>query len=354
MLGLSKSAHREVMADRYIGPSQGRNKGSGQDQALARDGGQGDGRGRDVEHPRQMPASGWRDILWRVKDETAKDNISMIAAGVAFYLMLAIFPMLAATVSIYGLVANPADVQRNFESVAGVIPEEARSIMVDQLTAVTSASGGQLGFGVLLSIALTLWSASRGVIAMITALNIAYDEKESRSFIKLNGIALALTLALIVFMIVTLAVVVALPVVIGYLNLGETVEWGIRLARWPILAAAIIVALAVLYRYAPDRDSPRWRWVSWGAVVATVIWLLGSVAFSIYVSNFADYNKTYGTMGAVIILLLWFNLSSYAVLLGAELNAEMEHQTARDTTKGSERPLGQRRAYVADTVGRKP
>lgn len=350
MLGLSKSAHREVMADRYTGPSQGRNKGKGADQALAR----GDGRGREVDHPRQFPARGWRDILLRVKDETSKDNISMIAAGVAFYLMLAIFPMLAATVSIYGLVADPADVQRNFEAVAGVIPEEARSIMVDQLTAVTSASGGQLGFGVVLSIALTLWSASRGVIAMITALNIAYDEVEKRSFIKLNAIALALTLALIVFMIVTLAVVVGLPVVIGYLNLGETVEWTIRLARWPILAVAIILALAVLYRYAPDRDAPRWRWVSWGAVVATAIWLLGSVAFSVYVSNFADYNKTYGAMGAVIILLLWFNLSSYAVLLGAELNAEMEHQTARDTTKGVERPLGQRRAYVADTVGHKP
>jgi membrane protein len=350
MLGLSKSAHREVMADRYTGPSQGRNKGNGADQALAR----GDGRGREADHPRQFPARGWRDILLRVKDETSKDNISMIAAGVAFYLMLAIFPMLAATVSIYGLVADPADVQRNFEAVAGVIPEEARSIMVDQLTAVSSASGGQLGFGVVLSIALTLWSASRGVIAMITALNIAYDEEEKRSFIKLNAIALALTLALIVFMIVTLAVVVGLPVVIGYLNLGETVEWTIRLARWPILAVAIILALAVLYRYAPDRDAPRWRWVSWGAVVATAIWLLGSVAFSVYVSNFADYNKTYGAMGAVIILLLWFNLSSYAVLLGAELNAEMEHQTARDTTKGVERPLGQRRAYVADTVGHKP
>jgi membrane protein len=350
MLGLSKSAHREVMADRYIGPSQGRNKGKGQDQALAR----GDGRGREADHPRQFPARGWRDILLRVKDETSKDNISMIAAGVAFYLMLAIFPMLAATVSIYGLVADPVDVQRNFEAVAGVIPEQARSIMIDQLTAVTSASGGQLGFGVVLSIGLTLWSASRGVIAMITALNIAYDEEERRSFIKLNAIALALTLALIVFMILTLAVVVGLPVVIGYLNLGETVEWTIRLARWPILAVAIIVALAVLYRYAPDRDAPRWRWVSSGAVVATVIWLLGSVAFSIYVSNFADYNKTYGTMGAVIILLLWFNLSSFAVLLGAELNAEMEHQTARDTTKGAERPLGQRRAYVADTVGHKP
>jgi membrane protein len=350
MLGLSKSAHREVMADRYIGPSQGRNKGTDRDQALARN----DGRGRDAVHPRELTASGWRDVLWRVKEETDKDNISMIAAGVAFYLMLAIFPMLAATVSIYGLVANPADVQRNFESVAGVIPEEARSIMVDQLTAVTSASGGKLGFGVALSIALTLWSASRGVTAMITALNIAYDEKETRSFIKLNAIALALTVALIVFMIVVLAVVVALPIVIGYLNLGQTVEWVIRLARWPILAAAIIAALAVLYRYAPDRDAPRWSWVSWGAVVATAIWLLGSVAFSIYVSNFADYNKTYGTMGAVIILLLWFNLSSYAVLLGAELNAEMEHQTARDTTKGLERPLGQRRAYVADTVGHKP
>jgi len=350
MLGLSKSAHREAMADRYIGPSQGRNKGHGQDQELARSG----DRGRNAEHPRQLPRSGWRDILWRVKEETDKDNISMIAAGVAFYLMLAIFPLLAATVSIYGLVANPADVQRNFEAVSGVIPEEARSIMVDQLTAVASASGGQLGFGAALSIALALWSASRGVMAMITALNIAYDEKETRSFFKLNAIAMALTIALILFMIVTLAVVVGLPAVIGYLNLGATVEWAIRLTRWPILAIAVIVGLAVLYRYAPNRDAPRWRWVSWGAVVATVLWLLGSAAFSAYVSNFADYNKTYGTMGAVIILLLWFNLSAYAVLLGAELNAEMEHQTARDTTEGMERPLGQRRAYVADTVGHKP
>ena len=350
MLGLSKTAHREAMADRYVGPSQGRNRGAGQDQARARE----DGRGRTARSPGELPRTGWRDVLWRVKEETDKDNISMIAAGVAFYLMLAIFPILAATVSIYGLVADPADVQRNFEAVSGVIPEQARSIIVDQLSAVAAASGGQLGLSVLVSIALTLWSASRGVNAVITALNIAYDETEGRSFIKLNAIALSLTVAMILFMIVTLAVVVGLPVVIGYLNLGETVEWTIRLARWPILAVAIIVALAVLYRYAPDRDAPRWRWVSWGAVVATAIWLLGSVAFSVYVSNFADYNKTYGAMGAVIILLLWFNLSSYAVLLGAELNAEMEHQTARDTTKGMERPLGQRRAYVADTVGRKP
>ncbi|EWY41440.1 ribonuclease [Skermanella stibiiresistens SB22] len=350
MLGLSKTAHREAMADRYIGPSQGRDKGAGQDRHLARE----NGRGRNAERPSELRRAGWRDVLWRVKEETDKDNISMIAAGVAFYLMLAIFPILGATVSIYGLVADPADVQRNFESVAGVIPDQARSIIVDQLSAVASASGGELGFSVLISIALTLWSASRGVNAVITALNIAYDEKEERGFIWLNAIALGLTIAMILFMIVTLAVVVGLPVVIGYLNLGETVEWTVRLARWPILGAAVMLALAVLYRYAPDRETPRWRWVSWGAVVATLIWILGSVAFSVYVSNFADYNKTYGTMGAVIILLLWFNLSAYAVLLGAELNAEMEHQTARDTTTGQNKPLGQRDAYVADTVGHRP
>lgn len=350
MLGLSKTAHREAMADRYIGPSQGRNRGAGRDQALARE----DGRGRTARTPGELPRSGWRDVLWRVKEETDKDNISMIAAGVAFYLMLAIFPILAATVSIYGLVADPADVQRNFEAVSGVIPEQARSIIVDQLSAVASASGGQLGLSVLVSIALTLWSASRGVNAVITALNIAYDETEGRSFIKLNAIALSLTVAMIVFMIVTLAVVVGLPAVIGYLNLGETVEWAVRLSRWPILAVAVMVALAVLYRYGPDRETPQWRWVSWGAAVATLMWILGSVAFSVYVSNFADYNETYGTMGAVVILLLWFNLSAYAVLLGAELNAEMEHQTAQDTTTGTVKPLGQRDAYVADTVGHKP
>jgi membrane protein len=214
-----------------------------------------------------------------------------------------------------------------------------------------------LGFGVIFVLLLTLWSASRGTNSLVSALNVAYGEEERRGFFTLAALSLVLTFAGLVFVILTLVLIVAVPAAIAIVGLQDTViGWAASLARWPILAVAVMGVLAVLYRYAPDRREPKWRWVSWGSAVATIVWLLGSAGFSVYVSHFGSYNETYGSVGAVVVLLLWFNLSSYVVLLGAELNAEIEHQTARDTTKqdtAHEKPMGQRDAYVADTLGKR-
>lgn len=313
-------------------------------------------RGRGAERPSTIPRAGWRDILWRVYAEQSEDNIAIIAAGVAYFALLALFPSLVAMVSIYGLIADPGTVERQIAGLSGMLPPEALNIVTGQLKSITAAPTPGLGVGLIVSLLLTLWSASKGINALITALNITYDEEEHRGYLRLTGLSLLLTLGAILFFMVVLALVVGVPAFIASIDLpglGPAAKWLAGLLPWPILAVAIMTALAVLYRYGPDRRQPKWRWVSWGAAAATLLWLLGSLAFSIYVANFADYNKTYGSIGAVVILLLWLNLGAYAVLLGAELNAEIEHQTARDTTAGGYRPMGRRRAYVADTVGRR-
>jgi len=343
MLGLSRRHHYQYPR---VQMGERRNGGSG-----------GGGRGRSADRPTDIPKLGWKDILWRTWEEQGKDNISMVAAGVAYYALLAIFPAVAALVSIYGLVADPAGVERQVDNLAGLLPPDALQIIRDQAHSVATAPPQGLGFGVLFGLLLTLWSASRGTNSLITALNIAYGEEERRGFIKLAFVSLALTLAGLLFLVVTLGLIVAVPAAINLLGLKDTpIGWVASLARWPILAVAIVIALAALYRYAPDRREPKWRWVSWGSGVATLLWIIASVGFSIYVSNFGSYNETYGSVGAVVVLLLWFNLTSYVILMGAELNAEIEHQTARDTTDEDARgdkPLGHRDAYVADTVGKK-
>ena len=288
-------------------------------------------RGRTAHAPGQIPAKGWKDILWRVWEEQSKDNISMIAAGVAYYAILALFPAIAAAVSLYGLVANPGTIESQFDTLAGFLPGEALGVLKEQARTVASQPSKGLSIGVAAGLLLTLWSASRGVNALIGALNIAYEEEEKRGFITLAAISVMMTLGGILFLIVTLAVVVVVPTILNLVPLGP-LAWVVSLVRWPILAVAILLALAVLYRYAPSRASPKWRWVTWGSVAAGGIWLLGSIGFSIYVANFGNYNEAYGSVGAVVILLLWLNLTAYAILLGAELNAEMEHQTAQDTT----------------------
>lgn len=314
-----------------------------------------DGRGRSADSPSDIPKRGWKDILLRVWDEQSKDNVSMLAAGVAYYALLAIFPAVAALVSIYGLVADPATIETQLNQLGSLLPPEALSIVSDQAHKVATAPSQGLGFGLILGLLLTLWSASRGTGSLVTALNIAYGEKETRGFITLAALSMGLTVAGLLFVIFAMVLIVAVPAAIAIIGLQNTpIGWIASLARWPILAVTIMLALAVFYRYAPDRREPQWRWVSWGSAVATVVWLIGSVGFSVYVSNFGSYNETYGSVGAVVVLLLWFNLTSYVVLMGAELNAEIEHQTARDTTDRDgrpSRPMGRRDAYVADTVG---
>ena len=307
-------------------------------------------RGREADRPGEIPKAGWKDILFRVKDEMSADNVSMVAAGVAFYVLLAIFPAIAALVSIYGLFADPASVQQHVDMLGQFMPQSALTIIEEQMRRVASSGQGALSFGVAIGILAALWSAAKGMKALIEALNIVYDEQESRGFIKLNAVALLLTLGLMLFLIVALGTVVVLPALFGNIGLGALVQNLIAWLRWPALALVLIVVLAILYRLAPDRDRPQWRWVSWGAVAATVVWIIGSIAFSWYVRNFGSYNETYGSVAAVVILMMWFWISALVILMGAEVNAEMEHQTRRDTTSGRGEPMGRRGAYVADTV----
>jgi len=311
-------------------------------------------RGRGATQPRQIPQPGWRDILLRVKYQLDKDNLSLIASGVAFYALLALVPALTAFVSLYGLVMESTDVEGQLSLVTGILPQEARQILTGQLQNIVASSDTALSIGALFGMLLAVWSATKGTAALITALNIVYGEAEGRGFFKLKAITLLLTLGALIFGILTLSLVAGLPALLGILGLEDETRLLVSLVRWPALGLFIIVALSILYRFAPDRSQAKWRWVSWGAVAATALWLGGSALFSLYVSNFASYNETYGSLGAVVILLMWLFLTAYAVLLGAELNAEMEHQTKKDTTTGAARPMGERGAYVADTVGKRP
>jgi membrane protein len=313
--------------------------------------GNGEASGREAERPSEIPPRGWFAVLKRVKAEVKDDNVSLLAAGVAFYAMLALFPAIIAVVTVYGMVADPKRVQSQVNQFARSLPKGADELLTQQLTNVVTAGRQALSIGLVLSLLALLWSVSSGVQGLIKSLNVIYDERETRGFVKLRGLSLLLTIGAIVVTVVALALITVFPGVIDNFGLGRAGQLAASIARWVLLAVLVLIALGVVYRLGPDRANPRWRWVSLGAVVALVLWLLGSVGFSYYVDNFSKYNQTYGALAAVIILLLWLFLSAFAVLLGAEFDAETERQTARDTTTGPERPLGRRDAEVADTLG---
>jgi len=306
--------------------------------------------GVDAEKPTDIPARGWVQILKRAWAENGADNMPIIGGGVAFFGFLAIFPALIAAISLYGLVASPDQVASQIESLSDQLPESAQSLLADQLTAITSNSGGALTLSLVISILGALWSASGGVGNLIKAVNIAYDEVETRNFIKLRLLSLALTLGAIVFVLITFALVAVVPVVLDSLPLGVLGSILAQVIRWVLLLGVMAGALSVLYRVAPDRDAPQFRWVSLGSVVVTVIWAAISLLFSFYVDNFGSYDKTYGAIAGVIVLMLWLQLTVFLVLLGAEINSETEHQTAHDTTEGEPKPMGQRDATMADEL----
>ncbi len=310
--------------------------------------------GVHAEKPTQIPWAGWKQILKRAWAENSADNMPIIAGGVAFFGFLSIFPALIATISIYGLVASPADVTSQINDFSAQLPEEAQQILRDQLTAITTNASGALTFGLIVSILAALWSASGGVGNIVTAINIAYDEVEARGFVKLKLLSLALTLGAIVFVLITFSLVAIVPAVLDALPLGIVGTILAQALRWILLLAVFAGALAVLYRVAPDRDSPQLRWVSLGSVIVTIIWVVVSVGFALYVDNFGSYDKTYGAIAGVIVLMLWLYLTCYLVLLGAEINSEAEHQTAHDTTEGPPRPMGQRGATMADELPNPP
>jgi membrane protein len=310
-----------------------------------------DERGRHAERPSEIPKRGWKDIFWRVYNGLNEDRILMNAAAVTFYSLLALFPAIAALVSIYGLFADPSQIANQLDNLSGILPGGGMEILRDQLTRVASQGNGSLTIGVVIGVIVSLWSANSGMKALFDALNVVYGEKEKRSFLWLNAITLMITLGMLCFVIIALVAIVAVPVILHALPsfLGTVINW----ARWPVMTVLIAVVLACIYRYAPSRDEPKWRWISWGSIFAAVGWLAFSAAFSFYAANFGTFNKTYGSLGAVVGFMLWMWLSITVILLGGKLNAEIEHQTERDTTEGEPEPLGQRGAHVADTVGPK-
>jgi membrane protein len=308
--------------------------------------------GRQAGAPQEIPPKGWKDIAKRTLKEVKQDQVTLLGAGVAFYSLLALFPAVIAGVSIYGLVANPVTVQNQIDQLTRMLSPETATIIGTQLKQVTSGAGGALGLATVVGILTALWSASSGMKAMITGVNLAYDETESRKFVKLRGLSVLLTLGAMLLMGVALALIVGFPAVAD--SWPVALRWTAGILRWVLLAALLIAALAVLYRFAPDRDQPRWTWVSWGSGIATALWILASIGFSIYANSFGNYNKTYGALAGVIILMFWLYLTAVIVLVGAELNTEMELQTARDTTKGPEQPMGERGGHAADHVAESP
>jgi len=306
--------------------------------------------GVHAEKPTQIPARGWLQIVKRAWAENSADNMPIIGAGVAFFAFLAIFPALIATISLYGLVASPETVTRQIESLSDQLPQEAQALLSEQLNSIVQNSGGALTVSLIISILAALWSASGGTGNLITAVNLAYDEVETRGFVKRKLLALGLTLGAIVFVAITFSLVAVVPTVLDALPLGIFGTILAQVVRWVLLLGVVAGSLAVLYRVAPDRDAPRLRWVSLGSVVVTVIWAVVSLLFSLYVDNFGSYDKTYGAIAGVIVLMLWLYLTCYLVLLGAEINSEAEHQTAQDTTEGDPVPMGQRDATMADEL----
>ena len=310
-----------------------------------------DRHGENADSPQQIPARGWLAVTKRAWGEAKDDQVPLLAAGVAFKAFLAIFPALTAAFLIWGIFGNTQNITDQINGISA-IPEAARQLVTDQVKTVATGKS-TAGITAVVAVLLALWSASSGVENLMAATNTAYDEKETRGFLKRKGTALVLTIGAIVFMLLAIAFIGVVPVLIDALGASGAVSLVVNVLRWVLLLGLILLALGVVYRVAPDRDSPRVKWVSVGAGVATVLWLIVSAGFSIYVSTAgqSSYAKNYGSMAGVVVLLMWLWLTSYAILLGAEVNAEAEKQTDKDTTVGPEQPMGSRDAVAAD---RKP
>jgi membrane protein len=310
--------------------------------------------GRDARRPLHIPLKGWWQVAQRVWTEAGRDNLTIVAAGCAFYALFAVFPALSALIALYGLTADPTSVEQQFDILSFVLPPQAYEMVIEQIRHFVETSDHALGWGFVLSIGLALWSVGNLTQALFAALNIAYEEREKRSLVQFYASVLAFALLGILSGMLMLLAIVYVPILFAYAGYSHAFELIVKLARWPLLALVVLIFLSLLYRYGPCRRSAKWRWVSVGSLFATAVWLIASAGFSFYVSNFAHYDKTYGSLGAVIILLFWLYLSFYIVLLGAEINAELELQTAKDTTSGGERPIGKRGAFVADHVAGGP
>lgn len=312
----------------------------------------GDPHGRTAIRPTEIPTKGWRDIVARVWQNLGRDNTSLVSAGIGLHALLAVFPALAVVVSVYGMFASAADVASDLQPFLGVLPGDAAKLITDQLESLTRPQNHALGFGAIAATLLALWNSRQGMVSLMTATNIAYNQRERRSLLRQVATSIVFSSGAVLIFLVMLLVGVAVPLLLQAASLGRGATIAVLAFRWVLLWAFAVSGLSIAYRYAPDRQRAKWRWVTWGSAVAATVWILGSLAFSAYVQNFGSYGKTYGALGGVIMLIMWFYLVGFTIVLGAEINAEMEHQTAVDTTEGPPAPMGKRGAYVADTLGR--
>ncbi|TBN14024.1 YihY/virulence factor BrkB family protein [Agrobacterium cavarae] len=308
-------------------------------------------RGRDAEAPQDIPAKGLRDVFWRVVKAIMADRVTLIAAGVTYFMLLSLFPALGALVALYGFVADPTAIMAHIGFLAGVFPPGSFDLIMNQLTSLTQQATSTRSLAFFGGLLVAIWSANSGMKALFDAMNVSYQEDEKRSLVRLNLLSLGFTFCALVVAIILIAAIGVLPAVLKYLWLDDWQEFLARLARWPFIILVFGCGISMIYRYGPSREEAKIKWLSWGVVFSTVLWLVASVLFSFYLENFANYNATYGTLGALIGLMVWVWISVVILIVGAEINAELEHQTRKDSTTGSPKPMGERGAYVADTVG---
>ena len=329
-LGVNVLGHRRMLLDSITALRCGSNAKVPASQHVLHEGALALDPGRRAETPWQIPWNGWKDILWRTYKQVGEHRLFAVAAGVVFYGLLAVFPALTALVSLYGLFASAATINDHLSMLPGILPSGALGIVREQIGRIAANRAASLSLGFIFGLGVALWSANAGMKAVMDALNVVCEEKEKRGFIMLNLVSLAFTMVAIAALLFALGAVVVLPVLVGHLGLQNVIDALFRLARWPLLLALVIVGLAVLYRFGPSHRDARWQWISIGSVFASAAWLVSSALLSWYLANFANYNATYGSLGAGIGMMMWMWISAIVILFGAELNSEIEHQMALD------------------------
>jgi len=303
----------------------------------------------DVASPTAIRLKDWRAILVRVAGRIAADNVGLLAAGIAFYAFLSVFPAIAAGLMIWGLFTDMTSLGAQLQSVSDFAPD-AFDLVAEQMVVIANQDDGGLTLGLLISAILALWGANGAMSALVQAMNMAYHEKEKRNFFHVTLLTLSFTFCGIIFAALSLAAIAAVPPILKALYLGAFIDAVIGVVRWLLMIALFAFACAIIYRLAPSRARARWRWIVPGALAAGGVWLVASIAFSLYLENFNAYNATFGSLGAVAALLMWFWLSAYAICMGAELNSQLELFTTQDTTVNAPARPGQRGAYVADHI----
>ena len=340
---------RSAPSDHGTGPQEPRVDVLGADE-VGRFSAEDRAKGRHAGRPSEIPPHGWWAVVRRVTREAISDEVGMAAASCAFYAMLALFPAISVAISLYGLIADPVAIESQLEGLRDVVPASTYQLISVRVHDLAAAGPTKLSWGLALSLLVALWSAMNGTKAIISAMNVAYEERERRSLLRLNLAAFLFTLGGILGVILALTVIVVVPAALSFAWLGPLASIAVRVCSFGLLFGFVVLGLALLYRFGPSRAAARWRWITPGSLLAAGLWLAASLAFSFYVSNFGSYDAAYGTLGGVVVALLWFYISAYAVTLGAELNAELELQTRRDTTTAPVQPMGERGAFVADHV----